>query len=88
MDRLPVFRLPSPNGRRRHTAAHTGTSDTLTDHHLLAVSEESFVARRVARVVHESTKRDDAFVDGEYLDGKEYAVLGDEWRDQSAARRR
>ena len=29
--------------------------------------------------VHEGTKRDDAFVGGEYVDREVYAVLADEW---------
>jgi len=29
--------------------------------------------------VHEGTKRDDAFVDGDHVDREVYAVLGDEW---------
>jgi RimJ/RimL family protein N-acetyltransferase len=29
--------------------------------------------------VHEGTKRDDAFIGGEYVDREVYAVLGDEW---------
>jgi RimJ/RimL family protein N-acetyltransferase len=31
--------------------------------------------------VHEGTKRDDAFVDGEYVDRDVYAVLREEWRE-------
>lgn len=30
--------------------------------------------------VHEGTKRDDEFLDGEYADREVYAVLGDEWK--------
>ncbi|PSP88413.1 N-acetyltransferase, partial [Halobacteriales archaeon QH_8_68_33] len=29
--------------------------------------------------VHEGTKRDDDFVDGEYVDREVYAVLREEW---------
>lgn len=34
--------------------------------------------------VHEGTKRDDAFLDGEFVDRKVYAVLRDEWPPQAA----